>query len=519
MSETRAYNLRNPRVKEAANPEVARMEDEHNYTHHPPIADEQQSEVGGGFSLPNVEDDKDRPNVSIPTTVEALSQSARPKARLNTTVTYSHDWTREHAGANTDIRFDAGDAVTSLALPNLMTTRPLLTRSTSSIQPDVSGDAPGIRHLMTDVTSKQTLVGTPLISSEPKLRIPTYDGKQDFESFWVQFKFISNQFHWDEEKTLMHLVSSLRDAALTYVSRLPIRSQCDLTEMVACLKRRFGDNVLPETHRASLENMKKDSRESLPEYATRVREIMSKAYPGLEGTELYTKLLIEHVVKGLPDASIVYDVFTKKPQTLETALDLIEWHECCKTMKKKSANVRRLTDEREFEVRHVGNNESGNPVTEERLNLICADLKSELADTLHEIKTMVSRRETARHIPMVSRGETARRNPMVSGGETARRNPMVSGGETARRNPMVSGGETARRNPMVSGGETARRNPMVSGGETARHNPMVSGGETTRHNKFTGECYACHEFGHRARDCARVSYRPQGAVPKMNTLN
>ena len=39
-----------------------------------------------------------------------------------------------------------------------------------------------------------------------------------------------------------------------------------------------------------------------------------------------------------------------------------------KTMKKKSTNVRRLTDEREFEVRHLGNNKSGNPVTEEWLN-------------------------------------------------------------------------------------------------------------------------------------------------------
>ena len=102
--------------------------------------------------MPNREDEKERalPNVSIPTTVEAFSESA--KAQLNTTVTYSHDWMRKHAGANTDVRFDAGDAVTSLVPPYLMTTQ--------------------------DVTRRQTLLGTPLISSEPKLIIPLYDGKQ-----------------------------------------------------------------------------------------------------------------------------------------------------------------------------------------------------------------------------------------------------------------------------------------------------------------------------------------------------
>ena len=48
---------------------------------------------------------------------------------------------------------------------------------------------------------------------------------------------------------------------------------------------------------------------------------------------------------------------------------------------------------------------SGKPVTEEWRNLICTDLKIELAKTLQEIITMAFRRETARHIPMVSRGE------------------------------------------------------------------------------------------------------------------
>ena len=72
---------------------------------------------------------------------------------------------------------------------------------------------------------------------------------------------------------------------------------------------------------------------------------MSRAYPGLEGRELFTGILTERIVNSLPDSSLVYNVLCKKPRTVESTLDLIEWHECIKAYKRKPANVRLLAEE------------------------------------------------------------------------------------------------------------------------------------------------------------------------------
>ena len=69
---------------------------------------------------------------------------------------------------------------------------------------------------------------------------------------------------------------------------------------------------------------------------------MSKAYPGLEGTELHTSLTIEHIVNGLSAPSLVYDVLTKRPPSVEAALGMINWHECCKSMKNRRPAVKQV---------------------------------------------------------------------------------------------------------------------------------------------------------------------------------
>ena len=62
---------------------------------------------------------------------------------------------------------------------------------------------------------------------------------------------------------------------------------------------------------------------------------MSKAYPGLEGSDLFTSMLIDRIVRGLLDPALAYDVLSKRPNNVDMALDAIEWHECIKNCKKK----------------------------------------------------------------------------------------------------------------------------------------------------------------------------------------
>jgi hypothetical protein len=72
---------------------------------------------------------------------------------------------------------------------------------------------------------------------------------------------------------------------------------------------------------------------------------MNKAYPGFEGSQLLETMTIENIMQGLPDQSIAYDVITKKPDTVEKAIDLYEWHDCCKGNAKRRNTLRQVTTE------------------------------------------------------------------------------------------------------------------------------------------------------------------------------
>ena len=62
---------------------------------------------------------------------------------------------------------------------------------------------------------------------EPRLRLPTYDGKGDWRSFWIKFSLLTHKYGWDEQTELSQLVSCLQDDAMFFVSRLAthIRTQ------------------------------------------------------------------------------------------------------------------------------------------------------------------------------------------------------------------------------------------------------------------------------------------------------
>ena len=177
------------------------------------------------------------------------------------------------------------------------------------------------------------------LKQEPKVSLPFFAGKSEWRVFCFQFERMSRRFQWDEEVTLDRLVSTLREDALEQLAEETAEVRASLSLLVALLDHRFGDRTLPETYRASLQTLQKQPRESLEEYATRVRRMVSQAYPGIPNTRLLEDMTIEHLVSGLADHNLMYDVLTKKPQTVVAAMDLIQWHEGCKGIQRKWAGV------------------------------------------------------------------------------------------------------------------------------------------------------------------------------------
>ncbi|CAC5399295.1 unnamed protein product [Mytilus coruscus] len=116
------------------------------------------------------------------------------------------------------------------------------------------------------------------------------------------------------------------------------------------LQRRYGDNRLPEQYREDLANLKKHFKETLPEYAAKVENLVCRGYPHLKEIDLLNTLKVENFLKGLPEQSIAYEVKIRKPQSIDDAIEWFNWHECCKgNIFKKRAEVRQIETEDQYE--------------------------------------------------------------------------------------------------------------------------------------------------------------------------
>ena len=179
--------------------------------------------------------------------------------------------------------------------------------------------------------------------NEPRPHLPTFSGRRDeWEAFWLKFQLMARRYSWSEEKQREQLLFCLKGDALNFAATLRPVVRDDLMMLSMSLRDRFSHRTPAETVRASLNNIKKSSKESIYEYASRVREMMSKAYPDIGMSERFNQLMIHHLLQGLSDQSIAYEVLIRKPKTLSQAVDMIKWHECCKETTSRHSEIQQL---------------------------------------------------------------------------------------------------------------------------------------------------------------------------------
>ena len=178
--------------------------------------------------------------------------------------------------------------------------------------------------------------------NEPKYHVSVYNGDNGFRAFWLQLKSVAVSCGWSSHEVLHRLVSSLRDKALEYFFDLPVHIQGDLNAAVVAMSRRFDDHTLPETYRQKLSTLKQQTKESVENFSSRVRQMVSKAFPEFVGSDTAEAMIIEHVISGLKNQTVAYDVMSKKPKTVVECLDMVQWHESI-LQRQKSARIQAVS--------------------------------------------------------------------------------------------------------------------------------------------------------------------------------
>ena len=231
--------------------------------------------------------------------------------------------------------------------------------------------------------TRSTCSGTQ--NDEPKFRLPYFTGKNQFEGFWTVFELGICKFNWNNQAQLENLWCCLKDEALDFACKLPTDIQNNIFRFRDALKRRYGDNRLPEQYREDLVNIKKHFKESLPEYAARVENLVCKGYPQLQEQDLLNTIKVENFLKGIHDQNIAYEVKIRKPCNIDEAIELYNWHECCKGgVFKKRADIRQLELDgdgsvEDLDIRKV-NGGKQQYVTMQAFNKFEQEVKSQVSD-------------------------------------------------------------------------------------------------------------------------------------------
>ena len=342
-------------------------------------------------------------------------------------------------------------------------------RSYNGRQPSVFSDNnPGDGLECSQSRSHSTASGD---RQEPKVSLPLFNGKGEWKTFWLQFERLGHKLQWTDEECLDRLVTCLRDDALEHYASQPVGVRDNLQATICSFECRFTDRGLPETYRATPQFLKKRAKESLEEFAARVRTVQ-RTSPSIVEIQLREDLMMEHLVEGLSGQNLVKDVLTKKPGTVEDAPDLIQRHESCKAAQFLRAGIRQACweDDDEDEDVPVQRFSTTMPVTEERLNQFGREIKDDILKTIREESLL-------NHRPRRDNRWKRRAECYICHqiGHIARDCQKYE--QTCTEATMAAESE-----PGSRGNNRPRRGSSWKG---------------------TSGCYICHYIGHIARDCPK----------------
>ncbi|CAG2215540.1 unnamed protein product [Mytilus edulis] len=232
-------------------------------------------------------------------------------------------------------------------------------------------------------------------------RVPFYNGRDPWSAYFMQFELIAEINRWDTDTKAIELVTALKDEAMVYASYLSPETKRSFFGLCAAMSNRFGDHGYPETYRQELHTLRKQGKENIHEYASRVEMLVRRSFPTID-VATHSTLSVEYMLRGLPDQSIAIELLTKRITSMTEAIHQVTLYETYKRGN-KDRNIRQLSmqetvdldeGEDDIEIRKVGGKRY---VTEERLTQFERGMKNSITQSIAQSLEKVIQTEMAKY--------------------------------------------------------------------------------------------------------------------------
>ncbi|VDI49910.1 Hypothetical predicted protein [Mytilus galloprovincialis] len=200
-------------------------------------------------------------------------------------------------------------------------------------------------------------------------------------------RLITEINRWDTDTKAIELVTALKDEAMVYASYLSPETKRSFFGLCAAMSNRFGDHGYQETYRQELHTLRKQGKENIHEYTSRVEMLVRRSFPTID-VATHSTLSVEFMLRGLTDQSIVIELLTKRITSMTEAIHLVTLYETYKRGN-RDRNIRQLSTqetvglhegEDDIEIRKVGGKRY---VTEERLTQLDRGMKDSIDPVSH----------------------------------------------------------------------------------------------------------------------------------------
>ena len=113
----------------------------------------------------------------------------------------------------------------------------------------------------------------------PNRVLPTYDGTEELDVFFWKFEICIKNFNWTENEALSRLLSdSIQGQANTTISSLPFNFEMTYANVKAKLYTYFGPKRDENYYQKQLQEISRQSGETLQKFSLRVADLANKAY-------------------------------------------------------------------------------------------------------------------------------------------------------------------------------------------------------------------------------------------------